>query len=442
MQETSTFYAGYHRIKITPPFGSLIPGYGPLIKRFSDGIITDLYIYAVAIGDGENTAVLFNADALEMSVVGAARVKKLVAERCKIPEDNVYFCCTHSHTAVWLSTDEYQNPGDYMPRILQSVCDAATLAIEDMKPCTIKTAVGNVKGVGFVRRYLMRDGSVKTNPKTADPDIVRPDGLQDDSITLVRLIRDGAKEILIANFGTHPDMIDGTKYCADWPGYTVDTLKAAFGGEVEAVMLNGAQGDSNHINRFWPKGHYSTVAFSQRVGRILTGEIMKIYDDAKEIPYGPVKGYFVTVPVDKNTYTEEDVPMAEKINACMKEKGELTPELAAYGMSYKKAVRILRDLKLPKQIPVEVSGLQIGSLAFIGISGEPFCEIGIHIKEASPLDTTCVTCLTNGGHGYFPSAHAYEGGGYESDYSPFGPGCEACLVNGAKNILDQMKNAL
>ena len=65
--------------------------------------------------------------------------------------------------------------------------------------------------------------------------------------------------------------------------------------------------------------------------------------------------------------------------------------------------------------------VRIGNaLAFVGIPGEPFTEIGRRIKAESSTAMTFVCCITNGDYGYFPTANAYQEGGYEAPASIFG----------------------
>ncbi|MEM0309086.1 MAG: hypothetical protein QXO64_09110, partial [Thermofilaceae archaeon] len=45
--------------------------------------------------------------------------------------------------------------------------------------------------------------------------------------------------------------------------------------------------------------------------------------------------------------------------------------------------------------------------------GEPFVEVGMLIKKASPAEFTAVAGYTNDPVGYIPTSQAYEEGGYE-----------------------------
>ena len=51
---------------------------------------------------------------------------------------------------------------------------------------------------------------------------------------------------------------------------------------------------------------------------------------------------------------------------------------------------------------------------------EPFCEIGLAIKEQSPFPVTFLCGYTNGRMAYMPTADEWSKGGYEVENSPFG----------------------
>ena len=58
--------------------------------------------------------------------------------------------------------------------------------------------------------------------------------------------------------------------------------------------------------------------------------------------------------------------------------------------------------------------MTFGGIAFAGIPGEPFSEIGRMIREGSPFPLTCTCCLTNGSFGYYANKQAVEEGGYDT----------------------------
>ena len=87
--------------------------------------------------------------------------------------------------------------------------------------------------------------------------------------------------------------------------------------------------------------------------------------------------------------------------------------------------------------------LAIGpDLAFCGFPGEPFNEIGVAIRKASPFKLTIVSCLTNGKRGYFPFSDSYRQGGYEAATSPFGPSVADDLIAGQLRQLRAISNVI
>ena len=441
--EDQKLFVGYADAVITPPLGIHIPGHG-FVPRMSEGVIDDVRARAIAFSDGENKAVFFECDALFINNPCANRVRPKIAERLGIPTDHVMIACTHCHTSMTIGGSKYID-GETEPSVsffnyLDGVfCDLAQAAMEDLKPATTKASRGTLQGVGFIRRFKMKDGTMKTNPTYQHPDILEPDGVMDESMQLVRFEREGGKEIVLINFGTHPDVVVGKKYSPDWPGYTVDVMKGALGGSSEVVMINGFCGDVNHCNRFKARPDCTTLEFAHRMARKVAGQALKIYDDAEPITPGKVCGYSAIASLEKNDYEEWEVPICRQIVATKaRTEKELPDELRAYKISIKKANRVLNNLKHEGDFLVPVYGIRVGGLAFIGIPGEPFSEPGIRIKEESCMEMTVCSCCTNGSYGYFPTRRAFEGAGYEREYTPYGPNCTEKLADTALEILNHL----
>jgi hypothetical protein len=257
------------------------------------------------------------------------------------------------------------------------------------------------------------------------------------------VVREEAKEILLVNFGTHADVIGGTKYCYDWPGYLVDDLVGAFGGEVEAMTMVGCEGDSNHINVFLPKGSpRKGVEVAKRMARILAGEVLKIYDDAKDVEGAKISYGYKTVQVGKNPYDPADLPEAYEVREIYRRTGKQTPpELkeGGYKLNIPEALRIIANLSRPEFFNLRVSALQLGNVAFIGFPGEAFVSIGTAVKAASHMDMTFTTCITNGGEGYFPDTAAFAEAGYERSTSPFAHDVAKIMIDAGSELIAEME---
>ncbi len=439
-QNQNQLFAGYAEDVITPPLGFNIPGYYSV--RPADGIINDLHIRTIAFRSNGKTAVFISVECISIRTKGYYELRKMIADACGIDERYIYISANHSHTSFRLVAPDQTNSElarIYMQRLFQQCRDSAIFAIEDLKPATLKAAKGEAKGVGFIRRCRMKDGTVKTNPSFGNPDILRFESEHDDSVQIVRVIREEAKEIILVNFGTHADVIGGNKFCADYSGYMTEYLKGAFLGEKEVIFFNGAEGDSNHRNPFlpketpWKKG----VPVAQRMGRILAGEVLKLYDDAHDLAFDEINVASTEVQIAKASFAPEMLPVAKEMYQIYLEKGSKAPELKDYPISNVEAVRIVETLDHPDFYQLNITALKIGELVFVGIPGEPFQSIGMDIKNASNFDTTFVTSCSNGGeeNAYYPSAEAFSEDGYERKASIFAPNCAKIITDGAISIL-------
>ena len=414
MCESKKLYAGFHCTTVRPPMGIDVPGY--FSPRYSEGFITDLHIRAAAFACDGQKAIVISCEAVGIRTEAFNVIKKKIAARCGMDENAVYINCIHSHTSYRITLpadDDLSADAIFKRRLQQQFADCAQFAFEDLKPCTIKIASGEAKNVGFIRRYRMKDGTCKTNPAIGDPNILAFEGEQDNTVQLIRIVREGGKEILMTAFATHADVIGGAK------------LKA--------------EGDSNQVNAFLPKGSpRKGLDIAKRMARIIAGEVLKIYDSASEVPCEKIAAFTEDLKIGKNAYDPADVPTAEAIRAIYLEKGNAAPELKEFKMGVPEALRIVANLKRPEFFDIRMHALQLGNIAFVGIPGEPFTSIGRAITDASKMDMTIVTACTNGHEGYFPDYPAFAEDGYESKWTPFASNCGEILTRGGLDMINRM----
>lgn len=436
-------YAGFHSEVITPPMGLNIPGY--YYARYADGIEEDLVLRAAAFACGEIKLVIFNCESVGIRAAAFEVIKEKVAKKCEISEDAVYINCVHSHTSfrVLPVGEELDDQDVFQMRLYQQFADCAWFAFQDLKPCTLEMAVGTGVNLGFSRKYRMKDGSAKTNPAKNDPNIVAPIGSPDPSVPVIRVRREGADEILIIGYGAHADMIGGTKYTPDWPGYVVRILDNAL-ENVHTMFLLGPEGDVGSVNRINPELNVpgeKGPGRAKAMGRRLAAEVLRIYDTTQPVASDSIAYAHKYVQIGKNSYDPAQLPMVEEIVKIYREKGIRAEELNAFPMKAQEALRIKANLSRPEFFNLRISGVRLGEIAFVGIPGEPFACIGMDIKAASPIPHTVVNACTNGHEGYYPDAASYNepGYSYERASSPFASDCAKVLTEGALDVLNQLK---
>ena len=148
----------------------------------------------------------------------------------------------------------------------------------------------------------------------------------------------------------------------------------------------------------------------------------------------------ISVPAQRPT--SADLPKAREYVRLHREGRDA--EIPFTGMALTTVVAEAERMLLlengPDSFALPLSVLVLGdSVAFAGIPGEPFSEIGRAVRDRSPFRMTVCTCLTNGSCGYFPVASAYDEGGYEARSSIFASTVAADIVSGLDDIMKSIR---
>ena len=185
----NTLQAGFSRVNVTPMLGIGLAGYQ--IRRNADGVLDELEVNALAVACGDSKAVLIAIDhcGIVKSVLNPMR--QHICDVTGLPWEAVYIHATHTHTAPFLNPD----PTDpleieYAQTVTRKLADAAKMALDDLKPAKMGYGIGHAPNIAFVRRFSMKDGSVRTNPGVDNPDILHPIGDVDERVNVLRFDRE------------------------------------------------------------------------------------------------------------------------------------------------------------------------------------------------------------------------------------------------------------
>ena len=454
--EPDGFKAGFARVDITPPLGTPLVGY--FEDRRANGVLDNLEANALAVSDGERTAVLIAADLLGIEGVAFNNaLRKRIAASAGIDADAVYVHCTHTHTGPGAGkadagrTDIFDGTDFYNEFLASRLADAARFAVADLASAAIAVGRAEAKRISFLRRYRMKDGSIRTNPGVNNPDIAEPIGNLDETVRVVRVRRTGADDIAIVNFATHPDVVGGEMISGDWPAAARRTFERAMPG-TRCIFFNGAQGDVNHVCTDPRPGEREGLhpdfddvdrgyEHAQHMGRAVAAAAMSVWGKCEPVAAGRLRFAVKTVAVPSQMPAEEDLPKAREYDRLHREGRDA--EIPFTGMALTTVVAEAGRMILlehgPESFELPLSAVAIGdAIAFAGIPGEPFTEIGRRIMDASPFKMTLCTCLTSGSCGYFPVASAYAEGGYEARSSVFGASVAEDLVRGSSDLLGML----
>lgn len=437
--------AGISKIDITPPLGAVLNGY--YRERYADRVIEPLYVTALAFSDGEKTALAISLDISEILQRDTDDIRARVAAHTGLPFEAVFVACIHTHTAPVISEilGFFKRDPEYYEFFCDAICRSAAEAIGDMKETTVSIARGKAEDISFVRRFRLKDGTAKTNPRKDMMDqVAAPIGTPDETVQLVRLQRQGDSDIAIVNFGTHPDVIGGTGICPDWPGFLRNALEGglqdvAEGKGVRVIFFNGAQGDvatTDRMGNRWRKG----VEHSRHVGRVIAGAVMSIYTYTEPVSADRVFFRQNMAHVAVNKGTPEQVAIAKQVDQAYRDNPDMKGFVVeGFPFDVVMARKFIRLENRDPVVPLNVVCVGFGDVAFVGLPGEPFTDIGRQIKEKSPFLMTIPCCNANGSEGYFPTDEALGEKGYEATSSLFLPGVAPELIRVSLQTLDQVK---
>ena len=445
----NTLQAGFSRVDVTPMLGIGMAGY--YVPRFADGVLDPLQINALALACGDTKVVFMSID--HCGIVKEV-LNPMIDQVCHVtglPREAVYIHSTHTHTGPFLN----YNPTEpleieYAQLVKRKFADAAKLAIDDLKPATMGYGIGDAPNIAFVRRFRMKDGSVRTNPGVDHPDILHPIGDVDERVNVLRFDRENDSLVLV-NFGNHPDVVGGCKISADWPGFLRQTVEKAL-DNTKCLFFNGAQGDVNHVN-VHPRGGYLNDMFmdfddvargykhARYMGRVVAGGVLQAFDKVKYVDVDSIRFAQKFIDVPANLPDPSELPEAKRINDL--HIAGRDAELPYSGMMLTtvvaRAARMVRLEKGPDSFRMLLSAIAIGPVAMFGIPGEPFTGVGRALKEAEGFDLVLPTCNTNAKEGYFPMLECYEEGGYEAGSSNFKAGIAELIIDAGLSLLEDLR---
>lgn len=432
--------AGFARVDVTPPLGSPLAGYYQ--HRPSDGILDPIELVALAANDGENTVLIITGDFLGIMEEWATEIRRMISEETGVPADYIYLQGIHQHTSIRIGykstifdrseVGKYTDSA-YFSVLYRKYIDVAKMAIDDMCEAVMSVAQQKTaEDISFVRRYRMQDGSVKTNPRTTIHLIAHPMGEADNTVRLVKFEREGKKDIALVNFSTHPDVIGGNKFSADWPGF-VRRMTEADIPNVHCILVNGAQGDTNHKNPFAEPTKLTPYEFSARMGRIITDTVIDIWDKTEKKDVQKVSGQVQMKYIPTNTLRLDEVEECQKLKKEYEEGAAILHTMAERADVFR-AAKLHEETLFQK---VAISVLHIGEVAFVGFGGEPFTQYAADARAAAPDKFVITTCNTNGDAGYLPTKDAFEEGGYEGKSTTFTVGLVEVLQETVKEMLSE-----
>jgi hypothetical protein len=409
---------------ITPFLDTRMAGY--YYPRTADGVHDDLHAKALVFDDGQNQIVLVACDAVSVRRDAVEEARRRIQKKWGIPPSHVLISATHSHTGPVL-TEEYGKS------LSQWIADSVMTAQGRKQTATLFVATEQEASLPHYRRYFMKDGSVRTNPGFLNPDVVKPAGEIDPTVGVL-YAEDALHQPVLTwvNYAMHQDTVGGTWISADYAHFLAQFLGKIKGPEMLTVFTIGTAGNINHwdVRRPGPQRGFETA---RRLGEVLGSAVAKAYTHLEPLSSGGIRAVSEAIDLPLAKVTPEEIEQARKILA------QPPPPNVDFTIERVHASKVMRVHNRKGQpIRAEVQALAVGPVAFIGIPGELFVELGRRIRSQSPFPYTFVVELANDGIGYLPTRLAFQQGSYEPTSSPLEPGAGEKIADTAIGLLKRL----
>jgi|UniRef100_UPI00404AFF03 neutral ceramidase len=455
--QTGEFKLGAAKTGMTPPKGSIIgDSYG---IRVSEGVHDELYIKTLVFEQAGQRVAFITLDVISLPHLLVMKSRALIHKQTGIAVNNIILNATHLHAGPQMNPLFWDVVGgsaklksqEYTHKLPELILESVKSAISKIQP--VHVSIGNVQetSISFNRRFLMKDGTFKTNPGKLNPNIVRPAGPIDPSLSMVYFESLDKKPVaILVNFALHVAVVGGNNFSSDFPGVMSDLIGKVKGEEVVTVFTNGTSGNINHID-VSNSNQLSGFDESQRIGTILADRVLNALNSLRPISITSLKAKIqvVNLPVFKVVEKLEMIWAKDVISKFGKPKGSGFADVVS-------AWRILDLVKYKggldtrhnstTTVPLtddgsalrsEVSVITFGDqMALVGFPGDAFVELGLGIKLNSPFPFTIVSEQSgNGTISYMPNKKAFPEGQYEVNSVRYSSGGGESLVDAALETL-------
>jgi hypothetical protein len=429
------FRAGAATSNITPPIDS--ESADPR-KRDATHVHDELHARCLVLDDGEARLALVVCDLRHISAEIAANAKTIIRRTTGIPPRCVVISATHTHTSTGakLEAREGEPSFDYNGLVTRRIADGVLRAVNQLEPARIGWGVAEEPTQVFNRRWFLtaRRGpiygahdnieQVDTNPGYHG--LLRPAGPVDPQITFLSVQSTSGKPIaLLASYGLHyVGGIPAGTISADYFAMFADRVGELLGADRHqdppfvGMMANGTSGDVNNLERYseeelvkrgsQPTKRYLPYEKAREVAHLCATKVMEAHQKLAWHDHVKLSSVERTLTFDRRYPTKAEVEWAEAVKA-KKIKPMSTSRYSTYS-----TVLAYASPEMPPTIDVIVQTHRIGDLAVAAMPFEVFAEIGLELKQRSPIRPLMNISIANGSHGYLPTPEQHRLGGYET----------------------------
>ena len=447
----SPLYAGAARVKLDPPAGLAMLGYGNRVGR-NTGVHDDLAAQALVISEGMAKIAIVGVDVLALGVRIADDIRERVAATTSISADSIMVCATHTHSApafnIFATPRADAKPVEgrdleWERALPEKIASAIIQAHENLEPATLRAA--NAPFTLGINRRLMR-------PHRQIQLAANRSGPADAEVVALGAYRpDGNAIAYVMNYPCHGVVLceDNLLYSRDWPGFAMDEIESATssvsGPRPISIFLQGATGNidprsrgsfdvAEHHGRAMGRAALDALAHAPSIAN---PEIV-----ARRIAFTlALKDLGADLAIARECVAQTQASLDNhrgdgyQLKRLRDHHSQSLAALSALEALEEQNRRDRRVDMTQRQLATAMSIVTVGDLAIVGIPGELFVELGLALKANPHFARTFVAGYCNDLIGYIPTRAAYGEGGYEVDTARVAAGSGEAMVEAALSSL-------
>ena len=450
--------AGAARVKLEPPLGLAMAGYGNRVGRAA-GVHDDLAAQALVLSDGARKVAIAGVDVLAIGQRIADDIRERVAAKSDIDADAIIVCATHTHSGPAFNifatprADAKLSEGrsrTWELAIPERVASAIIRANENLEPASIRAARAPVT-LGTNRRLLRPSGQIQLAANYR--------GVADGEAQVLGVFDRISKPIaFVLNYPCHGVVLceDNLLYSRDWPGFAMDEIECAAsiesGKPAISIFLQGATGNIDPRSR----GNFDVAEESGRAMGRAAFDAIRIAEPLSDVRISSRRLPLKLKLKDLGIALKSARECAAQTEASLKNHrggdGYQLKRLRDHHAQSLSALAALESLEEQNRRDRRVDGarrelstsltiITIGNLAMVGIPGEPFVELGLALRRSPHFAQTFVVGYCNDLIGYIPTRAAYDEGGYEVDTARIAAGAGEEIVDAVLSTLGEMRTS-
>ncbi|MCC6444666.1 MAG: hypothetical protein IT210_14565 [Armatimonadetes bacterium] len=461
MTDQAILRAGAAQVEITPEAGVHLAG-AVGAYRPAKLVWDPLYAKALVLESGGKRLCILALDVTIVTEPYTRQIRQAARERFGLEPEAVMVHATQTHSAPSLGHFMVDEDFDGVPRehewllggndrysewAAARAVEAIRRALESLQPVQVGSGSGIEGRWAFNRRAVMRDGTISM-PGPTWPQPLGPTGIRyiegpiDPELGVICLRTDRMKMVaVIAHYTCHPvHVFPRPIVSADWPGALSEEIRAAYGPDCVALVLNGACGNINP----WPPFDPDYVEDHRRMGRALAQTVFKVIESLAFTDRAALDSRIKEIAIPLRELEPQEMEEAARVLREYPQPVWSDESKTATTWEWVSAASVISVHLMRRRSPnldYEIQALRIGDIALVGLPGEPFVEGQLRIKMASPAYPTYIAHCTSHYVGYLPTREALRRGGHEANtryWAKLVPEALDMAVDGAVGVLGEV----